>query len=283
MLACLFLVVFTCSTLHISHDVNYDDTPIPENYNRARDHGPAFLAQWMNIVASHVEKLRIEKVVDLGCGTGRFSQGLAARLAADVVGIDPSRKMVREATNNRSVAKVSYVIGTGEAIPLADHSIDVVFISMAFHHFINPRAVAQECHRILRNTGRLCLRTGSSEKIPEYPYMPFFPQARQLLAAHLPSLTFQREVFEECGFSTLSAEVIVQEIAANYSDYADKIALKADSILVRLHDSDFAAGMEELRAHAATMEPQPVTEPIDFLVFGKRPHADAAHHHHRSI
>jgi ubiquinone/menaquinone biosynthesis C-methylase UbiE len=160
--------------LHISHNVNYDDTTIPENYNRARDHGPAFLAQWKNIVASRVDGVPIERILDLGCGTGRFSQGLADRLTADVVGVDPSRKMLHEAMTNRSMANVCYVSGAAEAIPLANHSIDLIFISMAFHHFKNPPAVAHECHRVLRNTGRLCLRTGSSEKIAEYPYMPFF-------------------------------------------------------------------------------------------------------------
>jgi ubiquinone/menaquinone biosynthesis C-methylase UbiE len=255
--------------LHISHNVNYDDTTIPENYNRARDHGPAFLAQWMNIVASRVDGVPIERILDLGCGTGRFSQGLAERLTADVVGVDPSRKMLHEAMTNRSMANVCYVNGAAEAIPLANHSIDLIFISMAFHHFKNPPAVAHECHRVLRNTGRLCLRTGSSEKIAEYPYMPFFPKARDLLAEHLPSLAFQRRIFEDGGFKTLAAEVVVQEIAADYAEYADKVALKADSILVRLDDKEFAAGMQGLRLTAETVPPKPVTEPIDFVVFSK--------------
>lgn len=249
--------------------VNYDETSIPENYNRARDHGSTFLAQWMKVVASHVVGLEITRVLDLGCGTGRFSQGLAEHFRAHVIGIDASRKMLHEAMINRSGRRVCYAIGAAEAIPLADECVDLVFISMVFHHFNNPRAVAQECHRVLRNNGRLCLRTGSLEKIAEYPYMPFFPKVRDLLEERLPSLTFQRQTFEKGGFETLTCEVVVQQIAADYAAYADKVALKADSILIQLDDKDFDVGMNALRSAAAMAPPRPVTEPIDFVVFGK--------------
>jgi SAM-dependent methyltransferase len=258
-----------CRSRSDATDVNYDETSIPENYNRARDHGPAFLAQWMNVVASHVDGLDIARILDLGCGTGRFSRGLAEQFTAEVIGIDPSRKMLHEAMINRSARKVHCAISTGEAIPLGDKSVDLIFISMAFHHFNDPPAVARECQRVLRNSGRLCLRTGSLDKIEEYPYMPFFPKARCLLAQRLPSLSFQRHTFEKAGFRTLACEVVVQEIAPDYFAYADKIALKADSILVRLNDNDFDTGMRALHSAAVTMPRQAVTEPIDFVVFGK--------------
>ncbi len=250
--------------------MNYDETYIAENYNRARDHGPAFLAQWMNVVASRVHGLNIRRILDLACGTGRFSRSLAEQFGATVIGIDPSRKMLQEARMTRRARNISYAMATAEAIPLGEESVDLIFISMAFHHFNEPSVVADECWRVLRHNGRLCLRTGTLEKVDEYPYMPFFPKARDLLAEHLPSLAFQRKAFEAGGFKTLSTEVVVQQIAADYADYANKIALKADSILIRLDDKDFAAGMEALHAAAARMPPEPVTEPIDFLVFAKR-------------
>src|SRR5690242_7876234 len=125
-------------------NVNYDETNIPENYNRARDHGPAFLAQWMNVVASHVEGMEITRILDLACGTGRFSRGFPERFGAVVIGIDPSTKMLRDAAMNQSAPNLCYAIGTAEAIPLADESIDLIFISMAFHHFDDPETVANE-------------------------------------------------------------------------------------------------------------------------------------------
>ena len=250
--------------------MNYDQTSIAENYNRGRDHGADFLQQWMSVVSNRVDPEGVHDILDLGCGTGRFSHALARTFDANLMGIDPSTKMLQQARGSSSNSRVVFANGFGEAVPLLAESMDLIFISMAFHHFTDPSMVAEECRRVLRRHGRVCLRTASLEKIPMYPYVPFFPTSRKLLEQRLPSLTFQREVFEEACFRTLSYEVVTQTIAADYSSYADKLSLKADSILASLDDSDFEAGLQALRAAATTMPACTITEPIDFFVFEPR-------------
>ena len=81
----------------------------------------------------------------------------------------------------------------------------------------------------------------------------------------------QREVFEDVGFETVSEEIVIQQVAPDYAAYSEKIALKADSILIRLSNKDFEAGMEALRSYASRSEGQrPVSEPIDLIVFQKQ-------------
>jgi ubiquinone/menaquinone biosynthesis C-methylase UbiE len=251
--------------------MNYDQTNIPENYNRGRDHGAAFLEQWMGVVSNRVDPEGVHDILDLGCGTGRFSDALADTFHANLMGIDPSTKMLQQARGSNSNGRIVFANGLGEAVPLLADSMDLIFISMAFHHFNDPRIVAEECRRVLRRHGRVCLRTASLEKIPMYPYVPFFPTSRKLLEQRLPSLTFQREVFEGASFQTFSYEVVTQTIAADYSSYADKLSLKADSILASLDDCEFEAGLHALRSAATTMPACVITEPIDFFVFGKSP------------
>jgi ubiquinone/menaquinone biosynthesis C-methylase UbiE len=247
--------------------MDYDKSNIAAMYNRGRDHGPAFLEQWMKVVARHLDRTRVHDILDLGCGTGRFSQGLAVEFDADVIGLDPSRKMLAEALKSSIGGRVFHANAVAEALPLQAESIDMIFISMVFHHFKDPHLVAEECRRTLRSDGRVCLRTGSSEKISLYPYVPFFPASRDLLEQRLPSLAFQREVFEAAGFQIVSSEVVTQVIAEDYSAYADKLAAKADSILASLNDDEFEAGLQAVRSHAAATAPQAVSEPIDFIVF----------------
>jgi ubiquinone/menaquinone biosynthesis C-methylase UbiE len=249
--------------------MDYDNTEIPTTHNQGRDHGPAVLKQWMDTVASSVPAEGVRDVLDLGCGTGRFSQGLAARFNARVIGIDPSKKMLDETRGTLNHRRVFYVCSRAEDLPLPASCIDLVFISMVFHHFVDPKAAALECKRVLRQDGRICLRTASREQIPMYPYVPFFPSSQTLLRERLPSIAFQRGVFEAAGFRTLSSDVVVQEIAPNYSSYANKLSVKADSILASLHDIDFQTGLEALRCKANTTAAQALTEPIDFLVFEK--------------
>src|SRR5262245_10272820 len=155
--------------------MDYDKTKIAETYNRGRDHGPEHLKLWMDVVESHVQGSTVGEILDLGCGTGRFSRSLAERFDATVIGLDPSLTMLGQAVLHRSHPKVFYVCGQAEAAPLQSESVDVIFISMIFHHLNDPRAAARECARLLRKRGRLCMRTATLENIPNYPYVPFFP------------------------------------------------------------------------------------------------------------
>ena len=80
---------------------DYDLTDIPAAYDRARDHGPELVDRWMNAVAAHLADQSTTRILDLGCGTGRFSEALAQRFDAEVVGLDPSVKMLQLAREKR--------------------------------------------------------------------------------------------------------------------------------------------------------------------------------------
>jgi ubiquinone/menaquinone biosynthesis C-methylase UbiE len=247
--------------------MDYDATDIPIAYDRGRDHGPQVLNLWMNVVSSHLEGQRINTILDLGCGTGRFSEALAVRFDAEVVGIDPSKKMLEQARRKRRDRRIRYEIGCGESIPLPHNSVDLIFMSMIFHHFDDPRCAARECRRVLRNRATGFLRAGTRERISSYPYVEFFPKSRPILEDCLPTSNFVSEVFEGAGFRTVTQEVVTQQIAQSYAAYAEKLSVGADSILASLSPNEFAAGMQALRSHAARIDDQAVFEPIDVFVF----------------
>jgi ubiquinone/menaquinone biosynthesis C-methylase UbiE len=247
--------------------MDYDATDRALAYDRGRDHGPEILTLWMNVVSSHVKDQFIETILDLGCGTGRFSEALAARFDAQVLGIDPSKKMLEQAQRKRRDRRVRYQLGRGEAIPLPNKSVDLIFMSMIFHHLEDPALTARECRRVLRDGGTAILRAGTRERISSYPYVPFFPASRPILEECLATGTSMRKVFESVGFRVASVDVVNQGIALNYGAYAEKLSAGADSVLARLSPDDFDAGMEVLRMHAAQGDSQPVVEPIDVFVF----------------
>jgi ubiquinone/menaquinone biosynthesis C-methylase UbiE len=249
-------------------EMDYDDTEIPSAYDRGRDHGPELLTLWMDAVASHVNTDFIHTILDLGCGTGRFSEALAARFNADVFGIDPSKKMLEQARNKQLDARVRYDPGSGEAIPLPGDYVDLIFMSMCFHHFADAELAARECYRVLREGCKAFLRTGTREHISSYAYVDFFPESRPILNDVLPASSLICDVFEKAGFRTVSLESITQTIAPNYAVYAEKLATGADSVLARLNQTEFEVGLSAVRAHAASVD-RPVEEPIDFFVFVK--------------
>jgi|SRR6185369_4302025 len=247
--------------------MDYDATDIAVSYDRGRNHGPEVLDLWMDAIASHVGGHRIDTILDLGCGTGRFSESLATRFDANVIGIDPSTKMLEQAVSKAHSPRIRYEIGRGESIPLPDNSVDLIFMSMIFHHFEDPKLAARECRRVLRSNGTVFMRAGTSDRIAFYPYVEFFPETRPILEECLPSTTFVREVFEAAGFQAIIVEVIEQEIAGDYAAYAEKLSAGADSVLVQLTPDQFASGMQTLRSHFDLNKDHPVVEPIDVFVF----------------
>jgi len=245
--------------------VNYDKTDMPAAYDAGRGYSPDVLAFWLGVISQSVPKGSVSEILDLGCGTGRYSTALADYFAATVIGIDPSEKMLAEA--RRKSERVRYQRASGESIPLRAASVDMVFISMAFHHFERPDQAAEECRRVLRPDGAVCLRAGTTEQIENYAYVEFFPGSRAFLKA-LQSQAFIESTFACAGFQLVRHELVTSVAAESWNAYAEKIAYRADSILVQLSDREFEDGLAALREHAKTAPTrEPVTEPVDFFVF----------------
>jgi ubiquinone/menaquinone biosynthesis C-methylase UbiE len=247
--------------------MDYDSTTIPAAYDLARSLTLEVLDLWMNTIALCAGQSSIRAVLDLGCGTGRFSQALASRFAADVIGIDPSAKMLEQARTKSQGPRVLYTRGRGEEIPLCCRSVDLVFMSMVFHHFKKPALVARECVRVLRDGGFVFLRAGTLERVSSYPYVPFFPGSVPIMHRILVASQSVRNTFESVGLRTIEAGVLVQQVAPTHGAYAERIAAGGDSVLAELDPLEFETGLIALRAHAARIDPKVVTEPIDFFAF----------------
>jgi len=148
--------------------MDYDATDIAATYDRGRNLGPEVLDLWMSAVSSYVEGHALKTILDLGCGTGLFSEALAVRFDAEVIGVDPSTKMLEQAQRKQLDRRVLYQLGRGEAIPLPDNSVDLIFMSMVFHHFDNPTLAACECRRILREEGTIFMRESAIASTPPF-------------------------------------------------------------------------------------------------------------------
>jgi SAM-dependent methyltransferase len=247
--------------------MDYDLTDIPAGYDLGRDHGPEMLRLWMDAIESHLEGETVTRILDLGCGTGRFSESLAVRFGAEVLGIDPSSKMLGRAREKRVDGRVQYQRGCAEAIPLLPNSVDMIFMSMSLHHFGDPSLATRECRRVLREQGTVFVRTGTRENISRYPYVPFFPSSRAMIEDLLPDNAGVREMFEAAGFHLVVSEVVTQTIAPAWAVYAEKLSAGADSVLARLSRQEFESGLAALRSHSIEVDDQKVVEPIDLFVF----------------
>ena len=246
--------------------MDYDKTEIASTYDKARALAPETLRLWQDLLSVHIDRAAISLVIDLGCGTGRFSEILAEHFGVQVIGIDPSRKMVDQARRKPVTGNVVYRQVSAEMLPLPDGRADLVFMSMVYHHFAGPAAAARECHRVLRDGGYACVRNGTRES--DFPHRHFFPALRALIDSDLPSRRDIGSVFAAAGFTPVVHQVVTQVTASDWPSFIEKSALRADSFLARLSDDEFRQGMAALRTPGAAInQNDAVTEEIDWFVF----------------
>ena len=77
--------------------MDYDQAEIAAFYDKARALAPETARLWQDLLSVYVDRPATSLIVDLGCGTGRFSQLLAEHFGVEVIGIDPSQKMLDQA------------------------------------------------------------------------------------------------------------------------------------------------------------------------------------------
>jgi len=98
-----------------------------------------------------------ERVLDVGCGEGRFTAALAGA-GASVVGIDVAEEPLRRARARDPELDLRVVDGEG-AWDLADACFDVVWAGEVIEHVADTAAWLSEVRRVLRSGGRLLVST----------------------------------------------------------------------------------------------------------------------------
>jgi ubiquinone/menaquinone biosynthesis C-methylase UbiE len=250
--------------------MKYDDTAIANRYNSARRMPEENMRLWLDAIAARVPVAEVDTVIDVGCGTGRFSAVMADLFSARVIGVDVSQTMLSRARETASHADVSFREGSAESLPLEDRSSCFLFMSMVYHHIGNPAHAAKEFARVLRPGGFLCVRNSTSDLLDTVPYLKYFPEAMVLNRGRLPSKTDLIGTMESAGLSLLSHDIIEQQFADSLAEYCEKISQRGLSDLTMLQDSEFEAGIQRMNSAVDSDEnPGPILECVDMFVFRK--------------
>lgn len=130
---------------------------IGEEYDRYRPGFP-------DAAADEIVPDRVDAVLDLGAGTGKFTRLLLSR-ADRVIAVEPSAAML-DVLRTRLPGVQTHIAGA-ESIPLPDADVDAVTVAQAFHWFDRDAACA-EIRRVLVPGGTLGLLWNHSD--PSCPW-----------------------------------------------------------------------------------------------------------------
>ena len=118
--------------------------------------------------------------LDVGCGTGAFTQLALARAApAKIVGIDPSPAQIEHAKRTVTAPQVEFRAGSAIDLPFGTGEFDVVVSALVIHFFPDRPKAFREMLRVTRADGILGGYTW--RKSPTIVDAPYGPLARAVI------------------------------------------------------------------------------------------------------
>jgi len=189
---------------------------------------------------------------------------------ADVIGVDPSEKMLAQARSSyKGNARLTFILSDGENIPVSNNA-SMVFMSMVYHYFRDRKRIIPEIGRVLNDTGYVVVRNATRENILENRLFDLFPEAKKIETNRLLTSKEIEEDFTSSGFISLANTAVSQLFAATPEEYYTKISKKGLSVFNLISDEAFKAGMKRLKAYCGRLhENEPIYEPIHLLVFDR--------------
>ncbi len=106
------------------------------------------------VIKSLLKKIPPGRVLDAGCGTGRYSKFLHS-LDYSVTGIDISKDMLRKA--RASNKQINFIEGDLKTLPIKDNSMDLAISALVLTHLPDIDIALAELARVVRVGGHIVI------------------------------------------------------------------------------------------------------------------------------
>lgn len=147
-----------------------------------------------------------ERVLDVGCSEGLQAIEIAKQRLI-VYGVDPSKEQIAKFKKRAKVEKVNCIalIGSVEKLKFKNNFFDAVISTEVFEHIPNLKKAINECYRVLKPGGRICVSIPT--KFSEDLFKEMHPYwVKDSTHVNFLSKKEMREVLEEAGFKVEKVE-----------------------------------------------------------------------------
>jgi SAM-dependent methyltransferase len=243
--------------------IDYDG-PMAREFNSGRPVSPHSVSVWRTALEPYLGG--VQRILDLGAGTGRFSVLIAEWFGTNVIGVEPATGMREVASRSVKHPRVFYAGGSAEKIPLRKNSVGAAFLSNVYHHIPEKTACASELRRVLTPGGQVLIRGAFAGRLGEIGLFDYFPEAR-IICEQFPTLEETVQIFNDYGFEIETVDRVTQQTCASLKELAARTRRRADTTLALMTDEEFEFRQQALEkaAHKET-NPTPVIETLDLLV-----------------
>jgi len=173
--------------------------------------------EWGRTVLARLPLRGDERVLDAGCGSGRVTAELLARLPdGEVVAVDASAAMIAragEALGDRAVVMQTDLLDLD-----LDEPVDVVFSTATFHWILDHARLFARLHAALRPEGRLVAQCGGEGNIARFLAAAERVGSRTPYAQHLAGMAHEWRFASPQDTTTLLERAGFEEVRCWLSD-----------------------------------------------------------------
>jgi ubiquinone/menaquinone biosynthesis C-methylase UbiE len=223
----------------------YQSSEVAADYDEHRFRTPRRIRRnerkWAAIQKALAIAGDIKSLVDLPCGTGRFT-GHLARAGYQVVGSDISLEMMQQAAKLPSVRHANihgYVRADAEALPFASKSVDCL-VSIRFLFHVDP----QTRRRMLREFGRISRRWVIADYRHKYSFRYGVWKLTRLLGLtrrpfERVSVKSMKSEFEDAGLNVVKIIPVRRGLSDKWVVLAESGFTDPDGLTARLAGTEF--------------------------------------------
>ncbi len=223
------------------------------------------------ILLEALRPLPSDRLLDVGCGTGRFAVTLAP-LVANVVGIDLTDGMLKQARQlhaDTNLLNIEWRQGDVAKLPFADGEFTIVTTRAMLHHVIEPARVIAEMNRVCAQGGRIVAidLTPQREKIAAFDAVEIL---RDPSHAHVLTTAELRAMGKELGLIEIAVHVYAARMPLEPILQTSYPAAGALDRVRKLFRIDAESGVDAL-GFSARIENGEITVayPMSMVVWGK--------------
>jgi len=192
------------------------------------------------------------RVIDVGCGGGSITLGLAKVVApGEVVGVDSEAAQVdiaRHSAKDAAVLNIRFEVGNAYELDHADESFDAVLANTLLTHLSDPLRALREFRRLVKPGGVVGVRDGDTRGFLIEPRDPLVLQSEEMYLRWRRHNGGEPEIGASLKRLFREAGLEVLDIAAEYETRAtpESVGVVARARANVVSEGPFAAQVVEL-------------------------------------
>ena len=224
------------------------------SFEKYRSQTTETTAALIRSILRYVPSSHRARVIDIGCGTGRYAVLLASATEARIFATDLSQAMVEKGRKKDNAQDVSWALSDACRMPFAPESFDVALLFLVLHVVKDSKKALREAYRILRPGGHCMILTHSYSQLDRQTIFRFFPEARKLNKRRMLSLTKLKGLLRAIGFHHLRTEEFAEAVTYSRDAFLERVRSKPNTSLRSISEADFQRRYEALEATVAGQE-----------------------------